>query len=100
MKHKYLIGIGLNLFDARAILLREDGEAIAEVEKKRESVGANETIQVLLELFESIIPKAKKYKSEIIGVGIALGGVVDSKKGVVHWPQKQDFLLLLPLFGT
>lgn len=90
MKNKYSIGIGLNLFDARAILLRDDGKVIAQIEKKREQVSANETIEVLLELFEVIVSKAKQYKENISGVGLALGGIVDGTKGIVHWPQKQN----------
>ncbi|UCC95144.1 MAG: ROK family protein [Candidatus Omnitrophota bacterium] len=90
MKHRYSIGIGLNLFDARAILLREDGKAIARVEKKRTDTRANATMEDLLQLFEKIIFKAKKYRESIAGVGLALGGIINSKKGIVYWPQKQD----------
>ena len=54
MKNKYAIGIGLNLFDARAILLRDDKKLIAEIERKRDKITANETIKVLLELIEDI----------------------------------------------
>jgi predicted NBD/HSP70 family sugar kinase len=90
MANKYAIGIGLNLFDARAILLRDDGKTIVEAEKPRTHINANETIRVLLDLFEEILSKSKKYKDDIEGVGLALGGIVNSKKGIVHWPQKQD----------
>jgi glucokinase len=90
MKKKYSIGIGLNLFDARAILLGSDKKVILEIEKPRKNVTANETIKVLLELFEEIISKAKVYKKEDIeGVGLALGGIVNNKKGMAYWPQKQ-----------
>ena len=90
MSNKYAIGIGLNLFDARAILLRDDGKVIVEAQVARTQIGANETIRVLLDLFEDILSKAKKYKEHIEGVGLALGGIVNSKKGIVNWPQKQD----------
>lgn len=90
MKDKYSIGIGLNLFDARVILLRGDGKVVAQAEKKREKVSANETIKILLELFESVLPKAKKYKDKLLGAGLALGGIVNSKKGVVFWPQEEQ----------
>lgn len=90
MKKNYSIGIGLNLFDARAILLNEERKVLLEIEKPRKNISANETIKVLLELFEEIISKAKGYKrEEIKGVGLALGGIVNTKKGVVYWPQKQ-----------
>ncbi|MDD5195032.1 MAG: ROK family protein, partial [Candidatus Omnitrophica bacterium] len=90
MKNRYAIGIGLNLFDARAIVLRDDKKIVAQIEKKRAHVNANETIEVLLELFQEIVSSAKQYKEQIVGVDLALGGIVDNKKGVVHWPQKHN----------
>ncbi len=87
---KYAIGIGMNLFDARALLMREDGKVITRLEKKRSAISANESITTLLSLFEDILDKSQKYRKNIIGAGLALGGVVDKKKGVVYWPQKQD----------
>ena len=69
MAHKYCVGIGLNLFDARAILLRDDGKVITEVEKKRKNVNANETINVLLTLFAVVVvqpsPPAERKRSKL-----------------------------------
>jgi len=90
MDHKYSIGIGLNLFDARAILLRDDGKQITQIEKERKDITANETIKVLLELVEDILNSSKKYRERIVGIGLALGGIIDGKKGIVYWPQRQD----------
>lgn len=90
MENKYSIGIGLNILDARVILLRDDGKIIAQAEQKRGRITANETIEILLKLFESVLPKAKKYEKNLAGVGLALGGIVNSKKGVVFWPQGED----------
>lgn len=89
-EYKYAIGIGLNLIDARAILLREDGKIVFQVDKKRKLVTANETINILLSLFDNILAKSKQFKKDIIGAGLALGGVVDKREGVVYWPQRQD----------
>ncbi|UCG35153.1 MAG: ROK family protein [Candidatus Omnitrophota bacterium] len=88
MKNKYTIGIGLNLFDARAVLLRQDGKIMAEIERKRGKISVNEVIEDLLKLFEAILSKTKKYKESISGVGVALGGIINSKKGEVYWPQQ------------
>jgi len=88
MNKKYVLGIGLNLFDAQAILLEENGKVIARLQTKRKNTTANETIEVILELFEGILDKAKKFKENICGVGVALGGIIDKKKNVVNWPQR------------
>jgi glucokinase len=90
MNTQYAIGIGLNLFDARAILVSQERKVVVSVAKPRGEISANETLRVLLELFEEIISKSKKYQKDIKGVGVALGGIVDNKKGVVHWPQRHD----------
>jgi len=97
MENRYSLGIGLNLFDARAVILREDNKVVAEVKKDRTNINANETLKVLLGLFEDIFAKAKKYKDSIEGVGLALGGIVNSKKGIVYWPQRQGSYISLPL---
>ncbi len=89
-KYRYAIGIGINLFDAQAILLREDGKVIVRVEKKRKSNNVNETIKVLLSLFTDILKQSGKYKDGIVGAGLALGGTIDKKKGLVYWPQEQN----------
>lgn len=98
-KKRISVGIGLNLFDARAVLLEQTGKVIAEVRKNRTNISANETLSVLLELFKSIILKAKKCRKNIEGVGLALGGIIDSKKGVVYWPQVPYSYISLPLRG-
>ena len=90
MKNKYFIGVGLNLFETRAVLLKEDGKVVFEIEKKRSNINANETITVLLELLETVFSKAKKYKDDIKRIGLALGGIVNSRKGVVYWPQEEE----------
>tara|TARA_B100000315_G_C14586963_1_gene593538 strand:+ start:3651 stop:4616 length:966 start_codon:yes stop_codon:yes gene_type:complete len=96
MKKKYSIGIGLNLFNARALLLSEDSKVVTEVKIDKPIINANDTIKILLELFEDILSKSKKYKDQIEGVGLALGGIVNSRKGIVFWPQGHDSYISLP----
>ncbi len=95
MKKKYALGIGLNLFNARAIVLREDGKVVAEVKEERTNLNANETIKVLLKLFENILAKAKSYS--IKTAGLALGGIVNKKTGTVYWPQGDNYYVAVPL---
>ncbi len=90
MKGKLSIGIGLNLCDAHAVLLDRHGKVVTEVERKRSKVTANETIEVLIELVDAIMEKSKKFSKDIGGMGLALGGIIDNKRGLVHWPQKKD----------
>ena len=97
MDKKYSLGIGLNLFDARAVLLNREGKVVAREKKSRAAINANETLTTLLELFDGILAKAKRYKSDIKGVGLALGGIINSRKGIVYWPQPPDSYVALPL---
>ncbi len=97
MKHKYAIGIGLNIFEARSLLLRDDGKVIAQITKNRKKANPNETIEILLNLFDCILEKSKKYKKDLAGAGVALGGIVSSRKGVVYLPQNRDSYISLPL---
>jgi glucokinase len=88
--HKYVIGVALNLLDARALLLRDDHKVIFQIDRKRKSIKANETISILLSLLEEVIHKSRQYKQDLLGIGLALGGVVDKKKGIVYWPEKYN----------
>jgi glucokinase len=97
MKKSYAIGIGLNMLDARALLLSREGKVMAEIKKTRKNISANETIEVVLGLFEDIVAKTKKYSDHIEGVGLALGGIVNSKKGIVFWPQGNGSYISIPL---
>ena len=90
MRKEYTLGVGLNLFDARAILLEEKDKIVAQIDRKRKNTTANDTIQVILELCEGIISKANRFKDRISSIGLALGGIVDVKKGTVYWPQRID----------
>ena len=90
MRKKYTLGVGLNLFDARAVLLEEKNKIVAQIDRRRKNTTANDAIQVILELCEGIISKAGRFKDRISSIGLALGGIVDKKKGTVYWPQRID----------
>ncbi|MFA7676932.1 MAG: ROK family protein [Candidatus Omnitrophota bacterium] len=94
---KYSVGVGLNLFDAQAVLFNQEKGIVSQIKKKRSNVSANETIEVLLELLDKILIKAKKHKNEIKGIGLALGGIVSRSKGVVHWPDRNGAYVSVPL---
>ncbi len=85
---KCAVGIGFNLFESRAILLREDGKVLAEVQRDVPR-NVNDTIQSLLNLLADIFEKSSKYKSQISKIGIALGGIISHKKEVIFWPKGQ-----------
>jgi glucokinase len=88
-KEKYYIGAGLNLFDGRALLVRRDGKIMMEVKNCAGAANVNDTIKILLELIGEIAAKTSKHKEAVAGIGVALGGIVNSPKGVVYWPQKK-----------
>ena len=87
-KNKCVIGLSINLFDARAIALRGDGKVIAEVEKPGGAETANDTIKILFELLDDIFAQAGKHKGDIKKIGLAFGGIVHQKKEVIFWPQE------------
>lgn len=87
---KYFIGVGINLFDARAILLDENNKIITHIQENRSQEGINEILKLILELCEKIIKKVKRYKNDIAAVGIAAGGIVNHHKGVVYWPIRKS----------
>ena len=90
MKENYAVGIGVNLFGARAVLSNSQGKAVIKLEEKiKSNASVNQIIQIIIKLADRILAKAEKYKPNIRGMGVALGGIIDNKKGVVFWPQKE-----------
>lgn len=87
---KYAIGISLNLLGAKSVLLREDGKVVSESYRRRKDPTVNNGIELLIEVVEDAVRRGEKYRKDILGVGFALGGIVDQKKGIVYWPQPQD----------
>ena len=85
---KYTIGVGLNFFDAKAVLLREDGKVMLGVEQKRTELSPNHSIELLIELVASVVNKSKKYKNDIIGACFSLSCIVDKKTGIVYYSQE------------
>ncbi|MFH1772184.1 MAG: ROK family protein [Candidatus Omnitrophota bacterium] len=90
MEEKISVGIGINLFNAGAVLMREDKSIAAQIERKNGPANANETISMLFELFDEILNKAKKLRETVECVGLALGGIVNRNKGIVYWPQREE----------
>ena len=70
MNKQYVLGIGLNMLNAQAILLEEGGKVAYCLDRKRNNTTANDTIKVLLELIETILNKTKKFKKNICGIEI------------------------------
>ncbi len=80
----YALGIEINLFNSRAMLVGLDGGVI---EKKDISLNGranpNQVIDILAEVAEQVISKSGVDRERIIGLGVSFMGLIDHTKGIV-----------------
>lgn len=84
----YSVGIGVNLLSTMGVVTDLSGKIVMEVRKEKLSHTAKEAVDMVIEIITEILDKAKGVHPKIKGIGIAIGGVVDSHKEKVRWPER------------
>lgn len=79
----YVISIAMDQFVTRIALMDMHNQHVTEIEKFELNLYQNKnTLQVLTQRIDSFVQKIKVDKEKIAGVGIAMPGFVDVKKGI------------------
>jgi len=84
----YSVGIGVNLLSTMGVVTDLSGKVMLEVKREKLTHTAKEAVDTVIEIITEILDKAKGVHPKIKGIGIAMGGVVDSRREKVRWPER------------
>ena len=85
----YIIGLEITPKETRATLIDFSGEIISqEIKFDYINIGVENIVSDVKHFIDEITTKYKIKHDMIIGVGIAIPGLVDSKNGTVHYSKK------------
>ncbi len=86
----YVLGVGINLFDAVGVVTNLDGKVIYRYKKEGSVATPNAVIETIISVIENLLSSSQIHLSKVKGIGVGVGGVVDKKRGVIRWPQKAN----------
>jgi len=81
----YLIGIEINLFQSRVMLVGIDGAVRAKQEINLNArANPNQALSTFLDATEQLVAKSGVDPDVIVGIGVSFRGLVDREKGIVN----------------
>ncbi len=86
----YAVGIGINLMNTIGVVTDLSGRVLHKVTRNKPGGAARDVVETLLETLSSLLEMAGSMRDRIRGAGIGIGGVVDSRREKVRWPEKMD----------
>jgi len=84
----YAVGIGANLLNTIGVVTDLSGKVLFKVRRDQKPQSVKEAVDSIIELISELLDKAKIIRPKIRGIGIGMGGVVDSQREKVRWPEK------------
>lgn len=84
----FAVGVGINLLNTIGIVTDLSGKEILKVQRDKTSHHAKDAVDSILDIITEILEKTKGFRPKIRGIGIGIGGVVDSLREKVLWPER------------
>ena len=84
----YAVGIGVNLLNTIGVVTDLSGKVLFKVRCDKTSSHAKDVIDSIMAATRELLDKAKSVLPKIKGIGIGIGGIVDSEREKVRWPEK------------
>lgn len=84
----YTVGIGVNLLSTIGVVTDLSGRVIHKIKKDKTSRHVKEAVDAIIEVAGALIEESKNERPRIRGIGIGIGGVVDSQREKVLWPER------------
>ena len=97
----FVIGAGLTLHDVAAVVANLNGDVIFETRKERPRESGKALIDALLGIVDEAITGSNVEKDKILGVGIAIPGVIDRRANTIRcwgtWGTEEGTELVIPV---
>lgn len=85
-RHNYVIGIDLGSTSIRGVLSNLDGKFITEIEMPTNLPGGFQIIiKQVASIIQKLIQRSKTPEDKILGVGMAVAGLINPKTGVIEF---------------
>ncbi|MBI5874070.1 MAG: ROK family protein [Candidatus Omnitrophica bacterium] len=84
----YTMGIGVNLLNTIGVVTDLSGRVVHKIKKDKTSRHVKEVVDSIIGIAGELMELAKNERSRIRGIGIGIGGVVDSRREKVRWPER------------
>ncbi len=84
----YSIGIGVNLCNTIGVVTDLSGKVLFKIKKDKTSFHGKDIVDSILDVTNDLLEKSKALRPKIRGIGIGIGGVVDSRREKVRWPER------------
>ncbi len=84
----YTVGIGVNLLGTIGVVTDLSGRIIHKVKKEKTGSQVKEVVDSIIDVAGELMELAKDERPRIRGIGIGIGGVVDSQREKVRWPER------------
>jgi len=82
----YVIGLGLNMMSMVGLLVDLGTNIIYEIKREKAPENSEQMIQDLIKLCDEIIEKSGVEKEKVVGIGVAVPGIIDERGRTIRWP--------------
>jgi len=85
-KSAYVIGVGFDMFDMRAVVVDLRCNMLFQTKKKRSAETGRTLLNNLIEMVDEILKKSSVDRKKIKGIGLAVAGIIDKDNMTIRWP--------------
>jgi predicted NBD/HSP70 family sugar kinase len=84
----YAVGVGVNLCNAIGVVVDLSGKILCKVKKEKNGLAAKDVVDSIMTTLQALFEKTGALKPKVRGIGIGIGGVIDSRREKVRWPER------------
>lgn len=84
----YTLGIGVNLMNTIGVVTDLSGHIVKKVKMDKTSRHVKEVVDSIIEVAAQLMEASADIRPRIRGIGIGIGGVVDTQREKVLWPER------------
>ena len=82
----YIIGLGLNMMSMVGLLVDLGTNILYEIKREKAPENSEQMIKDLIKLCDEIMEKSGVEKEKIVGIGVAVPGIIDERGRTIRWP--------------
>ncbi len=84
----YVVGVGANLMNTIGVVTDLSGKVLCKVKKEKNGSAAKDVVDAIMLTLQALFEKSPALRPKVRGIGIGIGGVVDTYHEKVRWPER------------